>query len=392
MNLRNACRLLRRDSCLVMAIAALLFSCKPKPSAPPPTEVTITRPISKEVTEWDDFTGRLEPIKSVEVRARVSGYLDSIHFKDGQTVKAGDLLFVIDPRPYEAEAERADAELKRAEAQRNLAQQNLQRAEKLMQGSTIAPEQYDTRRNEFNIAAANVAEAQAAAKAAQLNLEFTKVKAPIDGRISRRFADEGNFISGGSAQSTLLTTIVPFNPLYATFDADERIVLKYTRLDLAGQRKSSRGTPNPVRIALADEEKFSHEGKMDFVDNRLDPETGTLRGRALIDNSDGLLTPGLFVRVQLKGRGPYPALLIPDEAIGTDQSKRFVMVVDKDGLVQRKFVTPGRLHEGMRAIDDGLTAEDRVIVGGLMRARPGMPVKIKETPTAPGSTDSHPSQ
>ena len=147
-----------------------------------------------------------------------------------------------------------------------------------------------------------------------------------------------------------------------------------------------------MRIALADEEKFSHEGKMDFVDNRLDPETGTLRGRALIDNSDGLLTPGLFVRVQLKGRGPYPALLIPDEAIGTDQSKRFVMVVDKDGLVQRKFVIPGRLHEGMRAIDDGLTAEDRVIVGGLMRARPGMPVKIKETPTAPGSTDSHPSQ
>jgi multidrug efflux pump subunit AcrA (membrane-fusion protein) len=189
---------------IVVAVALALFSgCKPPQQvAPPPPEVSIVQPVSKEVTEWDDFTGRLEPIKSVEVRPRVSGYLDSIHFKDGQVVKAGDLLFVIDPRPYEAEAERARAELKRAEAQRNLGLQNLQRAERLMQGSTIAQEQFDTRRNEYDIAAANVLEAQAAAKAAELNLEFTQVKAPIDGRISRRFADEGNFITGGSAQST----------------------------------------------------------------------------------------------------------------------------------------------------------------------------------------------
>ncbi|MGB7841012.1 MAG: efflux RND transporter periplasmic adaptor subunit, partial [Terrimicrobiaceae bacterium] len=374
---RNRGRQGIRGGLLVVVVALALFSgCKPPQQvAPPPPEVSIVQPVSKEVTEWDDFTGRLEPIKSVEVRPRVSGYLDSIHFKDGQVVKAGDLLFVIDPRPYEAEAERARAELKRAEAQRNLTLQNLQRAEKLMQGSTIAQEQFDTRRNEYDIAAANVLEAQAAAKAAELNLEFTQVKAPIDGRISRRYADEGNFVTGGSAQSTLLTTIVPFNPLYATFDADERLVLKYTRLDLSGQRRSSRETPNPVRIALADEKDFSHEGKMDFVDNRLDPQTGTLRGRAIVDNSDGLLTPGLFVRVQLKGRGPYPALLIPDEAIGTDQSKDFVMVVDKDGLAQRRFITPGRLHDGLRAVDEGLTAEDRVIVGGLMRVRPGMPVK-----------------
>jgi RND family efflux transporter MFP subunit len=369
-----------RSFSAVVLISALFSGCKPQPVAPPPPEVSTVQPVLKDVTEWDDFTARLEPIKSVEVRARVSGYLDSIHFKDGQEVKVGDLLFVIDPRPYEADAERARAELKRAEAQRNLAQQNLQRAEKLMQGSTIAPEQYDARRNEYDIAAANVTEAQAAAKAAELNLEFTQVKAPIGGRISRRFADEGNLITGGSTQSTLLTTIVPYNPLYAIFDADERLVLKYSRLDLSGQRKSSRGTPNPVRIALADEKEFSHEGKMDFVDNRLDPETATLRGRALIDNSDGLLTPGLFVRLQLKGRGPYPALLIPDEAIGTDQSKKFVMVVDKDGLAQRRFVTPGRLYEGLRAVDDGLTAEDKVIVGGLMRVRPGAPVKVKESP------------
>ncbi len=366
-------------------VLALVSGCRPQQQvAPPPPEVSAVQPVVKEVTEWDDFTGRLEPIKSVEVRARVTGWLDSIHFKDGQVVKTGDLLFVIDPRPYEAEVERNRAELKRAEAQRNLGLQNLQRAEKLVGGSVIAQEQFDTRRNEYEIAAANVLEAQAAAKAAELNLEFTQVKAPIDGRISRRYADEGNFITGGSGQSTLLTTIVPFNPLYAVFDADERLVLKYTRLDLSGQRQSSRETPNPVRIALADEKDYSHEGTMDFVDNRLDPETGTLRGRALIDNSDGLLTPGLFVRVQLKGRGPYPALLIPDEAIGTDQSKRFVMVVDKEGLAQRRFVTTGRLHEGLRAVEEGLTAEDRVIVGGLIRVRPGMPVKVKEASPAKG--------
>jgi membrane fusion protein, multidrug efflux system len=375
-------RWIRLNFPVLVVVLTLFFGCKPQQVAPPPPEVSTIQPVVKEVTEWDDFTGRLEPVKSVEVRGRVSGWLDSIHFKDGQVVKAGDLLFVIDPRPYEAEAERARAELKRAEAQRNLAQQNLQRAEKLMQGSTIAAEQYDARRNEYEIAAANVLEAQAAAKAAELNLQFTQVKAPIDGRISRRFADEGNFITGGSAESTLLTTIVPFNPLYATFDADERLVLKYTRLDLSGQRKSSRDAPNPVRIALADEREFSHEGKMDFVDNRLDPQTGTLRARAVIDNSNGLLTPGLFVRVQLKGRGPYSALLIPDEAIGTDQSKRFVMVVDKEGLAQRRFITTGRLYDGLRTVEEGLTPEDRVIVSGLMRVRPGMPVKVKEAPPA----------
>ena len=210
--------------------------------------------------------------------ARVSGYLDSIHFKDGQVVKTGDLLFVIDPRPYAAAAERAQAELKRAEAQRNLAVQNLQRAERLMQGSRIAQEQYDTRRNEYEIAVANLSEAQAAAKAAGLDLEFTQVKAPIDGRISRRYAGEGNVVSGGSTQSTPLTTIVPDNPLYATFDADERTVLKYTRLDLSGERRSSREAANPVPIALADEKEFSHEGKMDFVDNRLDPANRDIAG------------------------------------------------------------------------------------------------------------------
>ncbi len=372
------------DVLKVVAILVCIVGCKRQQVTPPAPEVSVAQPVMKEVTEWDDFTGRLEPIKSVEVRARVSGYLNSIHFKDGQEVKMGDLLFVIDPRPYEAQAERARADIQRTEAQRKLAQQNLQRAEQLMQGRTIAAEQYDARRNEYDIAVANVVEAQAASKAAELNLEFTQVKAPIDGRISRRYTDEGNFITGGSGESTLLTTIVPFNPLYAVFDADERSVLKYTRLDLSGERRSSREAPNPVRIALADEKEFSHQGTMDFVDNRLDPQTGTLRARALVDNSKGLLTPGLFVRVQLKGRGPYSAVLIPDEAIGTDQSRRFVMVVDQGGLAQRRFITTGRLYDGLRSVEEGLTPEDRVIVGGLMRVRPGMPVKVKEAPPAQG--------
>jgi RND family efflux transporter MFP subunit len=369
---------------LGIAIGLLAACSKPAPPPAPTPSVTFMRPIVKEVTEWDEFTGRLDPLKSVEIRARVSGYLDSIHFKDGQTVKTGDLLFVIDPRPYAAAAEKAHAELDRAKAQQNLAKQNLDRAQKLITGRTIAAEQFDEKKNEYDIAVANVAEAAAAAKSADLELEFTQIKAPIDGRVSKRYADEGNFIDGGSAQATLLTTIVPDNPLYATFDIDESIVLKYTRLNLSGQRKSSRTTPNPVRIALADETKFTHEGAMNFVDNRLDAQTGTLRARAIINNPDGLLSPGLFVRVQLKGRGPFKALLIPDEAIGNDQSRKYVMLVVQGDIAQRRFVTPGRLYDGYREITDGLDPNDRVIVGGILRARPGAPVKPTQAELPPG--------
>jgi RND family efflux transporter MFP subunit len=333
------------------------------------------KPIEQDVTEWDEFTGRLEPIKSVEVRARVSGYLDSIHFTDGQLVKKGDLLFVIDPRPYAAVADRAKAELDRTRAQLALAKLNLDRAQKLLAGRTIATEQYDERRNEYDMAAASVAQAEALARSANLDLEFTQIKAPIDGRISRRYADEGNLIDGGNTQGTLLTTIVPSNPLYATFDVDENIVLKYTRLSISGQRKSSRDAANPVRLALADEKKFTHEGKVSFVDNRLDPQTGTLRARATIENPAGLLTPGLFVRIQLKGRGPYKTLLIPDEAIGNDQSRKFVMIIVQGDIAQRRFITTGRLYGGFREVTDGLIPSDRVIVSGVLHARPDAPVK-----------------
>ncbi len=374
------------------SLALFLFlmpGCKkPEPPPPAPVEVSVAKPVEKTVTEWDEFTGRLEPIKSVDVRCRVSGYLDSIHFKDGQLVKTGDLLFVIDPRPYQAEFDRTQALLKKAQAARDLAKLNLNRAQKLIEGKTIAAEQYDSRKNEYDIADADVGEAEAAAKAAALNLEFTQVKAPIDGRVSKRYVDEGNFINGGSEQSTLLTTIVPGNPLYATFDVDERTVLKYTRLNLSGQRKSSRDVANPVRIALSDEKKFGHEGTMNFVDNRLDPDTGTLRARALIDNSDGLLTPGLFVRVQLKGRGPFKTLLIPDEAIGNDQSKKFVMIVVQGDVAQRRFVEIGRLYDGLREITVGLEPNDRVIIGGALKARPGAPVKPILTELAPGVDDT----
>ncbi len=378
---------------VILPVAVCFFQgCgKSTPPAPTPVEVSVAKPVQKKVTEWDEFTGRLEPIKSVEVRCRVSGYLDSIHFRDGQEVKVGDLLFVIDPRPYQAELDRTQAELKRAQAQSNLAKLNLQRAQKLMEGKTIAAEQFDARRNEADIAQADVDQAQAAVKAAALNVEFTQVNAPINGRISKRYVDEGNFINGGSAQSTLLTTIVPFSPLYATFDVDERTVLKYSRLNLTGLRRSSREEANPVRIALSDEKKFGREGTMNFVDNRLDLDTGTLRGRALIDNADGFLTPGLFVRVQIKGRGPFTTLLIPDEAIGNDQSKKFVMIVVQGDVAQRRFVVTGRLYDGLREITDGLSPNDRVIVGGGLKARPGAPVKpnlIELEPGAPSPDNS----
>jgi RND family efflux transporter MFP subunit len=362
-----------------VALVALLGACKKETIPPPATpEVTVAFPVAREVTDWDEFTGRLEATKSVEIRPRVSGYLDAVQFKDGQVVKEGDALFTIDPRPFRAEVNRARAEHQRAKAQELLAQQNLTRSQQLLKTNAIAAEQFDQRKAELELATAEVARAQAAVEAAELNLRFTDIRAPMEGRVSRRFVDEGNFVTGGAGQATLLTTIVPFNPLHVYFDVDERVVLRNTRLDLAGERKSSRNEPNPVRVALADEPGFTHEGRMDFVDNRLDPETGTLRGRALIDNSKGLLTPGLFVRLQLKGRGPYRAILIPDEAIGTDQSRRFVMLVKEDGTAERRFVETGRLHDGLRAINSGLTATDRIIINGLQRARPGAKVQVKQ--------------
>jgi len=377
---------------LVLALCAALPACDKPAAAPPPPAVSTSRPLVKDIVEWDVLTGRLEATQTVEVRARVSGFLESINFKDGATVQKGDLLFVIDPRPYQAAFDRAEADVRQAEAHLSGTQNDLTRGNELLPTKAISQEEFDRRRSAAEEAGASLDAARAARATAALNLEFTHVQSPIAGRASRHLVTEGNLVTGGDVQGTLLTTIVSLDPINCYVDTDERSYLKYTRLAEAGQRPSSRDVPNPVWVALADEEGFPHEGHMDFVDNQLDPLTGTMVGRAVLPNPDLLLAPGMFVRLRLAGSGKYQAMLLPDEAIGTDQSQRFVWIVGPDGKAQYRTVTIGPLHEGLRIVRTGITADDRVIVTGVQRVRPGLvvtpqdvPIESPEAPTAPAS-------
>jgi RND family efflux transporter MFP subunit len=363
---------------IFLIFTAILFfqagcESQQKPAAAPP-KVTVSRPIVQEVIEWDEYTGRLEATETVEVRARVSGYLQSIHFKDGVLVKKGDLLFVIDPRPYQAEVDRVTAELQLAEARLELAKSDYARAQKLLQFRAMSQEEADTRAATERQAQQSVEAGRAAVKATKLDVEFTRVTAPISGRISRRLVTEGNLINGGSAESTLLTTIVSLDPIYAYFEADERSYLKYVRLSQNGQRPSSRDARNPIYLALADEKGFPRRGYIDFVDNRLDSKTGTMSGRAVFSNSDLALTPGLFARVRLQGSLRQDALLVPDEAINSDQAQKFVFVVNGENKVERRTVQVGALFQGFRVVAEGLTPDDWLVVSGLQRAKSGLTV------------------
>ena len=340
----------------------------------PPPPVTIAHPVAKEVTDWDEFTGRLYAVESVEVRPRVSGYLESVNFAEGSLVKKGDLLYVIDPRPYQARVEQSKAQIARAQAALELTQNELKRAKKLHQTKVISDEDMDIKENKRLEALASLEAAKAEARVAQLNLEFTHIKSPIDGRISRTLVTEGNLVNGGDFESTLLTTIVSLDPIYIYFSADEQSVLHYSRMDIEGSRKSSRDKPNPVYLRLADEEDYMHKGHMDFVDNQMDPNTGTMRGRAIVENPDYLLAPGMFAEVKLLGEGPYDAILIPDSAIFQDQINKFVYVVDENNMVVRRQVKAGTVHGGLRVIREGLTEQDKVIINGLQRVQPGMQV------------------
>jgi RND family efflux transporter MFP subunit len=365
-------------------LAAGLAACG-APAEPPqmlPPDVSVAKPLVKQVTDWDAYTGRLAAVDAVEIRARVSGYLQSVHFREGVIVDQGDLLFVIDPRPYEAVLEQAQAELSRAQARLALAQNDLKRAQRLFRSRAISEEDLDTRSKGQQETTAALAAAQAAVRSAELDVGFTRVHAPIAGRIGRELVSEGNLVSGGSSQSTLLTTIVSLDPIHVYFTADERAFLRYLRLDREGKRPSSRTTANPVQMQLADEEGFPHRGHMDFVDNRIDQATGTMQGRAVFPNPDYFLTPGLFARVRLLGRGPYEVLLIPDAAIAADQAQRFVFVVDAEGLAQRRVVEFGRRLGDLRVITSGLGPDDRVIVGGIQRVQAGSPVTASEVSTA----------
>ncbi|GJM22058.1 MAG: MexE family multidrug efflux RND transporter periplasmic adaptor subunit [Planctomycetota bacterium] len=369
----SAARLLHSILIFAVALGCGADSGAP-PNAPPPPEVGVATPLVRKLVEWDAFTGRLEAVSRVEVRARVSGYLEAVHFTDGAMVEQGAPLFSIDPRPFQAELDRRRGELNTALARRDLTRQLLDRTERLLERNAASEEERDQRAGELAQAEATVAAAQGAVTAAELDLEFTSVKAPISGRIGRHLVSAGNLIDGGSSLATLLTTINTLDPIHAYFDADEASYLKYTRLDREGKRPSSRDVANPVFLGLEDEDGFPHLGYMDFVDNRLDSDTGTMRGRAIFDNPDGVLTPGLFARIRLRGSSEYDALLLPDAAIATDQTNRVVWVVGDGDAVQPRVVTLGPMAYGLRVIHSGLGENERVVVSGLQRLRPGATV------------------
>jgi RND family efflux transporter MFP subunit len=361
----------------LVGFVLLLAACQPQqaaPPPPPPPQVTVSQPVLREVVEWDVYTGRLEAVESVEVRSRVSGYVQSVHFTDGATVRKGALLFVIDPRPYQAELSRAKAALEQAIAQYERTQKDFARVQQLVKSRAVSQEEVDTRAADRRQAEEAVQAARAVVEAMQLNVEFTQVRAPISGRISREFVTVGNLINGGTADSTLLTRIVALDPIYGYFDMDERSYLKYTQLWSNGKRPGAREVPIPVHLGLANETGLPHQGHLDFVDNRLDPDTGTMTGRAVFPNPDQALIPGLFARLRLPGSGQYEALLIPDEAIGSDQTQRFAFIVNDQNTVEYRKVELGPVIDGLRVVRDGLKPEEWVIVNGVQRVRTGAQV------------------
>jgi membrane fusion protein, multidrug efflux system len=377
---------LRGLSPLIILLAVGLSGCSEKPpqqaaAAAPP--VTVAQPTKRTVTDWDEFTGRFEAVEEVQVRARVGGFVTSVEFRDGAFVKTGDLLYVIDARPFEAVADQADGQLSDARAKAELAKRELDRALTLNQTQAVSDSIVDQRRQALQAAKAAEMQAAGALKAAHLNIEFTHVVAPIGGRVSRHLVSVGNLVQGSEGASTLLTSIVSLDPIYIYFDMDEATYLKNNRLYFEGKRPSSRENPNPVQVSLTGETKPSHDGKVDFLDNRLDVSTGTLRGRAVIPNKDFSILPGQFGRVRLIGSSPYDALLLPDTAIASDQSRKIVFVVKDDDTVEARQVTLGPLDEGLRVIREGLKPEDRVIIDGLQRARVGAKVSPHPAPAAP---------
>lgn len=362
----------------LLAIVPALSGCSGEPpqaqASQAPVAVAVARPLVRRITDWDDYTGRFEPVDAVEVRARVSGYLQSIHFRDGEMVRKGQLLFVIDPRPYQAALAEADGRLAEARSRATLARQNLERAEPLRADQILPKSTFDEREQAVQGSRASIATAAAQVQRARLDLSFTRVYAPMSGRISRKLVSIGNLVDGGAANATLLTTIVTTNPIEIAFNVDEQNYWKYQRLALEGLRPSSRDTPNPVRI-VPDGGGPELGGRMSFVDNVVDRGTGTIRTRARVDNPTGAITPGMFARVRLLGSGLYDALMIPDAAIGTDQTTRFVYVV-RNGKAEYRPVTQGPLVDGLRVIRSGLTTRDLVVVSNLQRVQRGAAVKV----------------
>jgi RND family efflux transporter MFP subunit len=352
-------------------------------AAPPPPEVTVAKPVRRTIVDQDEYVGRFVAIDAVEVRARVSGYLEKVHFEDGQIVKQGDLLFTIDARPFNNIVEQSRGALAQARANLAFTDSDLRRGQQLVRDKTITEQTFDQRTQAARSAEAAVASAEAALRQAELDLQFTQLRAPVTGRIGDRRVSPGNLVTGGTTgNTTLLATIVSTDPIRYEFTFDEASYLRYERL--AGSRRdpSSQGLSFEVRLKLIDETEFQHRGRMDFVDNVIDRASGTIRARAVFANGDNIFTPGMFARVQVPGSPPYEALMVTDAAIGSEQARKYVLIVGADGTANQKYVSLGPVVEGLRVIKDGLAADDRVIVNGLQRARPGQKVTPQEQATA----------
>jgi len=356
------------------APAALLSCSRHQPAAMPPPRVTVSQPQVATVTNWDEYPGHLEAIEMVEVRPRVSGYIDSISFTEGAELKAGDPLFVIDPKPYQAEYDRAAADVKRYKTALDLSRIELVRVQRLKDSGAVSEEELDERKSAVAQGEANVAGSEAALETASLNLNFTRVTSPIVGRVSRAEVTRGNLVTGGINGGTLLSSVVSMDPMYLYFDADEQSYLRYTQMARTGERPSSRDAANPVQVGLANEEGFPHTGTVDFVDNQLNPQTGTIRARAVLQNKDGLFTPGLFARVQLLGSSEHAAILIDDRAVNTDQSQKYVFLLGADNKIEYRSVKLGRIIGGLRSVREGLKAGDVIVVNGAQRVHPGVTV------------------
>jgi len=343
-------------------------------SAAPPPEVSVAQVLQKRVKDWDEFTGRLQAVETVEIRPRVSGYIDQVAFTEGKVVKRGDLLFVIDPRPYKADYDHAAADLKRFKTSLELAQIEQKRVQRLKESGAVSQEEVDERISTTAQVEANVAGAEAALESAALNMSFTRVTSPIDGRVSRAEVTRGNLVTGGTNGGTFLTSVVSIDPIYLYFEGDEATYLRYIQMARAGERPSSRDAPNPVRVGLANEEGFPHTGTMDFVDNQVNAQTGTIRARAVLQNKDGLYIPGLFARVQLLGSSEYTAILIDDRAVNTDQSQKYVLLLASGNKIEYRRIKLGRVMDGLRIVREGLRPGDVIVVNGAQRVHPGIVV------------------
>lgn len=379
-------------SLTILAVVILAGCNKPGDAAGghfemPPPGVTVSPPIQQEVQEWDEFTGRIDAAESVEIRPRVSGYIDQIHFKSGQLIKKGDLLVTIDPRPFQAILDRAEAEVQRAKTKLELSKKEFDRADKLIATKAISAEEADAKSMSFREASDALRSAEAAVKAAALDVEFASVRSPIDGRVSREMVTAGNYVSGVAGFTTLLTTVVKFDPVYVYADVDEATFLRYQRLSTEGKATHLTDQKTPAEMQIEGEQDYPHKGYIESFDNRISGTTGSILVRAQFENKDGTLRPGTFVRMRLPAGPKYTALLVTEEAIGTDQGRKFVLTVSKENMTEYRAVEIGPLIGDKRIIRSGVNKDDTIVINGLAKVRPGMPVapmppdkKVAETP------------